>query len=112
MIFGRRARSPRRPSGRHVGGRDGASGDLRKAGHPEVGARGFGRDLVELGEFLAGAVEADLEPVDLAEPALLAGFGDAGVQVVADLDQPRALCGVRPQQRAAQAGVFVDAWVA
>jgi len=60
-----------------------------------------------LGEFLAGAGEADLEAVDLAEPALLAGFGDAGVQVVADLDQPWALCGVGAQQRAAQAGVFV-----
>jgi hypothetical protein len=57
-----------------------------------------GGEVVELGEFLAGAGEADLQPVDLAEPALLAGFGDAGVQVVADLDQSRALCGVRPQQ--------------
>ena len=38
-----------------------------------------------------------------------AGFGDAGVQVVADLEQPRALGGVGSQQRASQAGVFVDA---
>jgi hypothetical protein len=45
-------------------------------------------------EFLAGAGEADLQPVDLAEPAFAAGFGDASVEVVADLDQPGALCGV------------------
>jgi len=56
-----------------------------------VGACGVGRDLVELGEFLAGAGEADLQAVDFAEPALLAGFGDAGEQVVADLDQPLAV---------------------
>jgi len=93
--------------GRRAGERDAASGDLREAGHPKLCAGRGGRDLVELREFLAGAGEADLQAVDLAEPALLAGFGDAGVQVVADLDQPWALCGVGAQQRAAQAGVFV-----
>jgi len=66
-----------------------------------VGAGRSGRDLVELGELLASAGEADLQAIDLAEPALLAGFGDAGVEVVADLDQPRALRRVGAQQRAA-----------
>jgi hypothetical protein len=50
-----------------------------------------------VGEFLAGAVEADLEAVDLAEPAVLPGFGDPGDEVVADFDEPVALCWVGPQ---------------
>ena len=65
--------------------------------------------MVELGEFLAGAVEADLEAVDLAEPVVAAGFGDPGDQVVADFEEPVALGGVGAQQWASQAGVFVDA---
>ena len=77
-----------------VGRRAGASGDLQEGRHPEVDAGRPGRDLVELGEFLAGAGEADLQPVDLAEPAFAAGFGDADMEVVADLDQPGALGGV------------------
>ena len=56
-----------------------------------------------------GAGEADLESFDLAEPAFAFGFGDAGGEVVADLDQAVALGGVGPEHRAADAGVFVDA---
>ena len=100
-LLGVRFRSPRHVGG---GGGRGAAGDLWEAGHPEVGAGRAGGELVELGEFLAGAVEADLQAVDFAEPAFASGFGDAGVQVVADLDQPLALCGVGAHQRAAQAG--------
>jgi hypothetical protein len=40
---------------------------------------------VDLGEFVVGAGEADLESFDLAEPAFAFGFGDAGREVVADL---------------------------
>lgn len=65
--------------------------------------------LVELGEFRAGPSEADLEAFDLAEPAFAAGFLDPGEKVVADVEESSALCGVGTQQRAAQAGVFVDA---
>src|SRR5271170_6041327 len=32
---------------------------------------------VDLGEFVAGAGEADLESLDFAEPAFTLGFGDA-----------------------------------
>jgi hypothetical protein len=60
-------------------------------------------------ELGGGCGEADLESFDLAEPALLAGFGDAGVQVVADGGQAGPLGRVGAQQGAADAGVFVDA---
>jgi hypothetical protein len=48
-------------------------------------------DAVELGEFLVGGAAADGESFDLAEPAFAFGFGDAGGEVVVDLDQPAAL---------------------
>lgn len=44
-----------------------------------------------MGEFVIGAGEADLESFNLAEPSIADGFGDAGLQVVADLLQPRPL---------------------
>jgi hypothetical protein len=53
-----------------------------------------GGDLVELVEFLPGAVEADLQAVEFAVPAFSTGFGDPGEQVVADLDQSCVLAGV------------------
>ena len=53
---------------------------------------------LDLGELVLGAGEADLETLDLAEPAFTLGFGDAVVQVGADLLQPAALGGVRPQE--------------
>jgi hypothetical protein len=40
---------------------------------------------VDLGELVLGAGEADPEALDLAEPALAFGLGDAVVQVVPDL---------------------------
>ncbi len=52
---------------------------------------------VDLREFVFGASQADLESFDLAEPALTFGFGDAGGQVVADLEQPLPLGGIRPK---------------
>jgi len=55
---------------------------------------------VDLGELVLGAGEADLEALDLAEPALAFGLGDAVVQVDSDLLEPSALGGVRPQERA------------
>ena len=73
----------------------------------EVGERGqaeldrlalAAQGRLELGELVLGAGEADLETLDLAEPAFMLGFGDAVVQVGADLLQPAALGGVRPQE--------------
>ena len=64
---------------------------------------------VDLGELVLGAGEADLEALDLAEPAFAFGLGDAGVQVVADLLEPASLRGVRPQERAPDASVLMDA---
>ena len=54
---------------------------------------------VELGELVVGAGEADLEAVDLAEPAFPLRLGDAGKQVVADLFQARSLRWVWSQER-------------
>ena len=62
-------------------------------------------DLIDLVEFLAGALEADLQSVDFAEPSLAAGFGDAREQVVADLDEAVPFGRVRSQERAAQTGL-------
>jgi hypothetical protein len=65
--------------------------------------------LLDLGEFGAGSGEADLEAFDFAEPSFAAGFFDPGQQVLADIEEALALGWVGAQQRAAQAGVLVDA---
>ena len=51
---------------------------------------------VDLREFVFGTGQADLEPFDFAEPAFALGFGDAGGQVVADLEQSVVLGGIGP----------------
>jgi len=53
-------------------------------------------ELAHSVQFLFGGSEGGLEASGFAEPAVVLGFGDAGFQVVADLDQPRPLVGVRP----------------
>ena len=53
--------------------------------------------------------QADFQSFGFAEPAGRFGFGDTGGQVAADLSEAGPLGGVRAQQRAAQAGVLVDA---
>jgi len=53
---------------------------------------------VDLGDLVLGAGEADLESLDLAEPAFAFGLGDAVVQISADFFEPSALAGVRPQE--------------
>ena len=58
---------------------------------------------VDLGELVVGAGEADLQSLDFAEPAFAFGFGDAVVQVGADLLEPGALGWVWPQERAPDA---------
>ncbi|WBO68876.1 hypothetical protein [Streptomyces camelliae] len=47
-----------------------------------------GGAAVELVEFLLCSGEADLESFDFAEPALAPRLGDAGNEVVADVDEP------------------------
>jgi hypothetical protein len=63
-----------------------------------------GRASFDLGEFVFGAGEADLQSFDFAEPAFAFGFGDAGGEVVADVGEAVALGGVWPVHRAADAG--------
>ncbi|MGW7018062.1 hypothetical protein ACWGGS_01560 [Streptomyces decoyicus] len=65
---------------------------------------------IEPAELLLGAGQADLETFDLAEPAFGLGFGDSGDQVVADLGKPCPLGGVRPEERASDASVLMNAW--
>ena len=55
-------------------------------------------DAVDLGELVLGAGEADLQALDLAEPALPFGLGDPVVQVVQDLFQAGPLGGVLPEE--------------
>jgi hypothetical protein len=86
------------------------SGICCESGHSEVdGSRGVGA-LVDLGEFVGGAGEADAESFDFAEPSFAFGLGDPGEEVVADLDDSLPLRRIRPVRRASQAGMFVDAW--
>lgn len=90
--------------------RAGAAGGVGEGGDAELGGVvTAGGDLVHLGEFGAGAGEADFQSFGFAEPVVGFGFGDAGDEVVADLDQAGPGGGVGAQQWAAQAAVFVDA---
>ncbi len=52
---------------------------------------------------LAGGGEADAESFGFADPALALSFGDAGVEVVADLLQAVALGGIDSQEGAPDA---------
>jgi hypothetical protein len=67
---------------------------VSEVGHAEVG------DAVSLGkpphsgQLLVCGVEAGFEAGDFAEPAVLAGFGDAVMQVGDDALQPWCLFGV------------------
>lgn len=74
-----------RVSGSGAGGRD------------AQGSRGAVHTAIDLGELVFGAGKADVESFDVAEPAFAFGFGDAGDQVVADLDEPVALGRVGPE---------------
>jgi hypothetical protein len=57
----------------------------------------LGQELWHLLELVAGACKADLEPVDLAEPASLVRLVDAVLEVGDDRDQPRFLEWVGPE---------------
>jgi hypothetical protein len=78
---------------------DGAACDVGECGHAEVDGLVLAlQGCVDLGELVLGAGEADLEALDLAEPAFAFGLGDAVVQVVPDFLEPVPLGGVRPQE--------------
>src|SRR4051794_35938664 len=84
---------------------------MGECGHADV--QGAGEAVgggVELVEFVLCSGEADLESFDLAEPALTVGFSDAGVEVVADLFQPRPLGGGGLEQGASDTCVFMNTW--
>jgi hypothetical protein len=68
------------------GGGQGDRGDVAVGGDAEVDVLGSaGCGGVGLGEFAGGGGEADLESFGFSGPAFAFGFGDAGVEVVADL---------------------------
>jgi hypothetical protein len=75
-------------------GGEGAAGDLGEGWNAEVDRGATGSEIVELGEFVVGGGEADLQSFDLAEPAFTLSFVDAGGQVVADVGQAVALGGI------------------
>lgn len=59
--------------------------------------------MVDLGELVVGAVEADLESLDLAKPALAFGLSDADDEIVADFRDARPLNWIGPVHGASQA---------
>jgi hypothetical protein len=91
-----------------VGG--GASGGVGEGRDAELdGVVATGGDLVHLGEFGAGAGEADFQSFSFSKPTVVLGFGDAGDEVVADLFEAGPGGGVGTQQWATETTVFVDA---
>jgi hypothetical protein len=85
-------------------GGEGGGGDAAVGGDAEVDVLGpAGGGGVGLGDFAGGGGEADLESFGFAGPAFAFGFGDAGVEVVADLLQAVALGGVDAQEGAPDA---------
>jgi hypothetical protein len=91
-----------------VGEKGCAAGDVAEGWQAEVDGGGPPGPLVELGEFVLRAGEADLEALDLAEPAFSLGLGDAGQQAFADLGDPTPLGWIGSKETASQAAVLVD----
>jgi hypothetical protein len=78
-------------------GGDGTARDLWERGHAEVDGLFLpAQGRVDLGELVLGVGEADLEALDLSEPAFAFGLGDAVVEVGADFLEPASLGGIRP----------------
>jgi hypothetical protein len=71
---------------------------VREVWHPKMDLGVPCSQVVDLGESLLCPGEADLQSLDLAEPAFAFGFGDPAGQVVADFQQPGSLGGVGPQE--------------
>jgi len=77
----------------------GRSGSRREGGDAEVDGRRVACASFDLGEFVVGTIEADLESFDVAEPALALCFGDAGGVSGARTRPWRLISGLRPQAR-------------
>lgn len=60
---------------------------------------------IELGQLLLGAGQADLQALDLTEPAFTLSLGDPIEQVVADLDQTVSLGRLGPEERTSHASL-------
>jgi hypothetical protein len=91
-------------------GGDGPAGGLGEGRHAQVHGGGLpARQFVHLGELGGGGGEADFESFGFAGPAVLMGFGDAVLQVVADAGEAGPLGWVGPQEGAVDAAVLVDA---
>ena len=60
---------------------------------------------IELGQLVLGAGQADLQALDLSEPALPLSFGDPVEQVVADLGQTVSLGRLGPEERTSDASL-------
>jgi hypothetical protein len=89
---------------------DCTAGGVGEGRHAEGdGGAATSGDLVHLGELAPGAGEADFQALGFAELPGFLGLGDPVGEVAADLGQAGTLSGVGAQQRAAQAGVLVDA---
>jgi hypothetical protein len=69
-------------------GLPGGGASVGDGGEAEIDDAAACGESVELGEFLFSAGQADLESVDLTEPALALGLVDPGDQVVSDVGQP------------------------
>ncbi|WP_327321051.1 hypothetical protein [Streptomyces sp. NBC_01235] len=67
----------------------------------------IGRSPLEAVELGHRSVKADLEPLDLTEPAVGAGLADAFSEVLDDLDESGPLAWIDLEDGAANAGVFV-----
>src|SRR5487761_1336068 len=80
------------------------SGGRRDCGEPELDGAGAG-SAVDLGEFVFGTGEADLESFGFAEPPFAFSFGDAVDEVVADLGDAVPLGGVWPVHAAPKAAL-------
>lgn len=79
-------------------------GDVAVGGDSEADSLGpAGGGGVNLGDFVVGGGEADLETFGFAGPAFALGFGDAGQEVVTDLFQAAPLIRGNPQEWAPDA---------
>ena len=63
--------------------------------------------FIHLRELQLGTVESHAQTFDVAEPAVLFGFGDAFFEIVDDVLEPVDLAGIRTEKGAAEACVFV-----
>ncbi|MFD7020531.1 hypothetical protein [Streptomyces sp. NPDC059928] len=74
------------------------NGDLIELRHAEADDGSAGCFGVELRQLALRPGKADLQALDLAEPAFPFGLSDAGQEVVADVGEPCPLGRIRPKE--------------